>query len=126
MPAFEELQKNCEVAAERGYLKSLDGRKVPIRSAHSALNTLLQSAAGCISKKWICMIDEHLCAEGLDEHAYMIAWVHDEVQVAVRKGYEIDVGDRLRRMAQEAGEHFKTRIRIDAEYSVGQTWADSH
>ena len=126
MPAFEELQKGCEAAAARGYLKSLDGRKVPIRSAHSALNTLLQSAAGCISKKWICMIDEHLRAEGLDEHAYMIAWVHDEVQVAVRKGYEIDVGDRLRNLAQKAGEHFKTRIRIDAEYSVGQTWADSH
>ena len=72
------------------------------------------------------MIDEHLSAEGLDEHAYMIAWVHDEVQVAVRKGYETNVGDRLRDLAQEAGKHFKSRIRIDAEYSIGQTWADSH
>ena len=64
------------------------------------------------------MIDEHLRAEGLDEHAYMMAWVHDEVQVAVREGYETNVGDRLRRMAQEAGEHFETRIKIDAEYSI--------
>lgn len=126
MPAFEELQKGCEEAAARGFLKSLDGRKVPIRSAHSALNTLLQSAAGCISKKWICMIDDHLRAEGYDKHAYMLAWVHDEVQVAVREGYETNVGDRLRRVAAQAGSHFKTRIKIDAEYSIGRTWAGSH
>ena len=88
MPAFAQLKRGIQVAAERGYLRSLDGRRVKIRSAHSALNTLLQSAAGVISKKWICLVDTALRDEGLDDRTYMVAWVHDEIQIACKQGLE--------------------------------------
>jgi len=126
MPAFVSLKRGIQKAADRGYLKSLDGRRVPIRSAHSALNTLLQSAAGCISKKWICLVDTALRDEGLDDRTYTVAWVHDEIQIACLQGIEDHVGTIAGRMAQEAGRAFNLSIPIDAEYSWGTTWADSH
>ena len=126
MPAFAQLKRGIQVAAERGYLRSLDGRRVKIRSAHSALNTLLQSAAGVISKKWICLVDTALRDEGLDDRTYMVAWVHDEIQIACKQGLEDHVGTIAGRMAQEAGRAFQVKCPIDAEYSWGKSWADSH
>ena len=126
MPAFAELQSGVQGAVSRGWLKSLDGRRVKLRSAHSALNALLQSAAGCISKRWICLIDEELKARGLDRDSYMMAWVHDEVQIAVKKGLEDDVGNITKRCAEKVGEEYGIKIPIEAEYSFGKTWADSH
>ena len=34
-------------AADRGFIKSIDGRKIKVDSPHKALNYLLQSGAGC-------------------------------------------------------------------------------
>ena len=71
---------------KRRYLKGLDGRPLHVRSIHSALNLLLQSAGALICKKWIILLEENLIAQGLDhgkDFQYM-AWVHDEVQVACR------------------------------------------
>lgn len=127
MPAFRELQNGVQGAVHRGWLKSLDGRQVKLRSAHSALNALLQSAAGVISKKWICLIDEEIRKKGLASDCYMMAWVHDEIQIACKSQEVADhVGRITGRMAQKAGEAYECRIPIESEYSTGKTWADSH
>ena len=127
VPAFSELLRGVSSAVSRGYLKSLDGRRVKIRSAHSALNTLLQSAAGIISKKWICLIQEEIIRKGLQGECYMMAWVHDEIQIACKTQEVAEhVGRITRRMAKKVGEAYDCRIAIDSEYSIGKTWADSH
>ena len=72
---------------KRRYLKGLDGRPLHVRSIHSALNLLLQSAGALICKKWIILLEENLIAQGLDhgkDFQYM-AWVHDEVQIACHR-----------------------------------------
>jgi DNA polymerase-1 len=43
-PALKRLKEKVAEAADRGYLKALDGRHMHIRSKHAALNTLLQGA----------------------------------------------------------------------------------
>jgi DNA polymerase-1 len=53
VPALKALKEAVAKAAERGYLKALDGRHMHIRSKHAALNTLLQGAGALICKKWI-------------------------------------------------------------------------
>lgn len=126
MPAFQELQNGVQGAVSRGWLKSIDGRRVRLRSAHSALNALLQSAAGCVSKRWICLIDEELKARGLNKDCYMVAWVHDEVQIAVKEGLEDYVGHLTGSCAKKVGEEFNIQIPIESEFSFGKTWADSH
>ena len=125
VPSYRTLQSKVIAACERGYLIGLDGRRLPIRSQHAALNMLLQAAGAIICKKWVSLIYHQLKQDYADT-AYIMAWVHDEVQIAVRKGQEDDVGNITRRMAQEAGRAFKITLPIEAEHSVGQTWADTH
>jgi DNA polymerase I-like protein with 3'-5' exonuclease and polymerase domains len=124
MPSFSVLKKQVQVAAERGYLIGLTGERVHIRSAHAALNTLLQNTGSTISKKWVILIDQELRRQGLD--AKIIAWVHDEVQIKCKKGIEDDVGDITRRMAKETGEFFKFKIPIASEYTIGNNWSETH
>lgn len=126
VPAYRQLRDSVAIACERGYLIGLDGRRLAVRSEHAALNTLLQSAGALICKKWLSLIFHELKREGLKDHAYIMAWVHDEVQIAVRKGYTNDAGHIARRMAKEAGEAFNLQVPIEAEYSVGRSWADTH
>ncbi len=124
VPAFPSLLRQVkEAVSKRKHLLGLDGRQLPVRSEHAALNVLLQSAGALISKKWVQLIDTEIQRQQLD--ATIIAWVHDEVQIQV-KGDADHVGNLARRMAQEAGRHFNFRIPIEAEYSVGRTWRDTH
>jgi DNA polymerase I-like protein with 3'-5' exonuclease and polymerase domains len=124
MPSFSVLKKQVQVAAERGYLIGLTGERVHIRSAHAALNTLLQNTGSTISKKWVILIDQELRKQGLD--AKIIAWVHDEVQIKCKKGIEDDVGDITRRMAKETGDYFNFKIPIASEYTIGNNWSETH
>ena len=124
-PAFASLLRAVKAAVDtKGHLVGLDFRKLAIRSEHAALNTLLQSAGALICKKWVQLIDENLRASGID--AELVAWVHDEVQVRTRKGYEHDVGNRLKECATKAGEAFGFTVPIDAEYGVGPDWSATH
>jgi len=124
MPSFNQLKTQVQAAAERGYLIGLTGEQVKIRSAHAALNTLLQNTGSTISKKWVILIDQELKKQGLD--AKIIAWVHDEVQIKCKKGIVDDVGDITRRMAKEVGDYFKFKIPIASEYTVGNNWSETH
>ena len=124
-PAFASLLRAVKAAVDtKGHLVGLDYRKLPIRSEHAALTTLLQSAGALICKKWVQLIDENLKSSGID--AELVAWVHDETQLRVRKGYEHDVGNRLKDCARKAGEAFSFTVPIDAEYGVGPDWSATH
>jgi DNA polymerase-1 len=123
-PAFAALLRQIKkVVKDRGYLIGLDGRHLPVRSEHLALNVLLQSAGALIAKKWALLIDQALNPQPFDSS--IIAWVHDEVQIQT-KGDPDYVGNIACRMAEEAGRAFGFRTPIAAEYRVGRTWADTH
>ena len=118
VPARRETR--CE---HRGHLIGLDGRKLHVRG-HAALNVLLQSAAAMIAKKWLELVDQEIQDKGID--AQIVAVVHDEIQIQVKGDADYVGRDIACRMAQEAGRFFKIRVPIDAEYSVGRTWRDTH
>lgn len=66
---------------KRHYLRGLDGRILWVRSPHSALNLLLQSAGAIICKKWIIQTEQRLVDRGLQhgwdgDFAYLM-WVHE-------------------------------------------------
>jgi DNA polymerase I-like protein with 3'-5' exonuclease and polymerase domains len=125
VPAFARLKQELKQAFKRGYLKGLDGRKLFVRSEHRCLSQLLQSSGAILCKQWLAKIDQEITKQGLE--AYIVGWVHDEVQIACRTKEIADhVGDITRRMAQEAGEAFSFKIPIEAEYNLGRTWSDTH
>ena len=124
-PAFASLLRAVKAAVDnKGHLIGLDLRKLVVRSEHAALNTLLQSAGALICKKWVELIDNEIRTRGID--AEIVAWVHDEVQIRTRKGYEDVICDIARGSAEAAGEHFKFRVPIGADATVGSDWSGTH
>lgn len=115
----------------RKYLKGLDGRHLHVRSLHSALNLLLQSAGALVCKYWIVRTEERLLALGLkhgwDGDFALMAWVHDEQQIACRTE---EIADIVIREAQEAMRdtqaHFHFRVQLDTEGIKGKNWCDCH
>jgi DNA polymerase-1 len=125
MPAIRRLRAAVEAAAERGYLVGLDNRHIKIRSQHKALNSLLQGAGATIAGQWLINTNKAIKEQGLD--ANIMAWVHDELQIQVREKDAEHVGDIVRRSAEEAGRIWDfEKVPIEAEYSIGRSWADTH
>lgn len=130
-PALKALRNAVGEASKRGWLKGLDGRKVYVRSQHAALNTLLQSAGALICKKWIVTVDELMKSKGYThgwdgDYAYC-AWVHDEIQVACRTPEIAEVlGETCKEAMSTTESFFNFRCPLDAEYSVGTSWAETH
>lgn len=109
----------------------LDRRVVYVRSPHSALNTLLQSAGALICKKWVCLVEENMrkagYKHGWDGDFAMMAWVHDETQIACRTR---EIAEDCVRIAQESmrqtQEFFKFNCQLDTEGKIGTNWFDCH
>lgn len=138
-PALKKLLKVVKAAAGKGWLKGLDGRKLPIRSEHAALNTLLQSAGAVICKSWIVQAEKDIVASGLrisegfgpdwdkDADVVFLGWIHDEIQVAVREGLEEKVSALIIAAGRRAGDPFASwRCPTDVEVKPGKNWADCH
>lgn len=132
LPALKFLKDAVQQKAKsEGALRGLDGRIVHIRSSHSALNTLLQSAGALVCKLWMILVDRELKRLGL-VHGWhgdycLCAWSHDEGQWACKTQ---EVADIIKRVAVEqvrvVGEIFNFRCRLDGEAKQGFTWADTH
>jgi DNA polymerase-1 len=125
LPALKYLRDAVSKAAEdRGWVKGLDGRIIPIRHSHAALNTLLQSAGAIICKAWYVFISRAIKEANLD--AQIVAFIHDEVQLVVRKGQEDATGKLIQQCMREVQQYFNFRCPLDSEYKYGNNWADTH
>lgn len=126
-PALKVLREKVASAAEKGWIKGLDGRRIPIRHPHAALNTLLQSAGAIICKKWYVEIHDLLEQAGLTEDdARVVAFVHDEVQIIVKQGLEETVGEITQRAIRNVQHDIGFGCRLDADYQTGANWASTH
>lgn len=116
---------------KRHYLKGLDGRHLHVRSIHSALNLLLQSAGALVCKYWIVRTEERLLARGLkhgwDGDFALMAWVHDEQQIACRtKEIAEIVVDEAQKAMRDTQAHYHFRTQLDTEGIIGKNWFDCH
>ena len=124
IPAYAKLKAKVERFAEKGTLPGLGGYQLKVRSSHSSLNTLLQSAGAIISKQWLVQIQKNLRAKKIPYK--LVAWVHDEVQLETPREYGDIVGEVVVHSAAEAGEILKFRCPVGAEYGIAENWAGSH
>ena len=123
-PALESLRERTVRAAQRGYLRGLDGRHLRIRSQHAALNTLLQAAGAIVMKQALIILDSY--AKQWDIDYKFIGNVHDEVQSEVVEEQAEKFGWLAVECLKAAGLHFKLRCPLDGEYQIGTTWAETH
>jgi hypothetical protein len=132
IPALGMVVKNIQRQAKSGMLDALDGRKLFVRAQHAALNTLLQGAGATIAKQWCVNFAEYCEEDGLkhgwDGDFAILAWIHDELQVAVRDDPRImEICQRnIIQAAYDAGMQFGFRLPVDVDVKFGRRWADTH
>ena len=123
-PALKSLRERVTLASKRGYLIGLDGRRIWVRSEHSALNTLLQGAGAIIMKKALVLLDNYAILKGIDYK--IIGNIHDEIQSEVHEKDAKVFGEIAVRAIKEAGEEFNLNCPLDGQYKVGETWQQTH
>ena len=123
-PALKRLIEDVQQKATKGYIKGLDGRQLKIRSAHKALNTLLQSSGALICKQWIIDVHELIHQHNLD--CKQVAWVHDEIQIEIRKEHADELGKLAKQAIRNSEKKFNFRCQLDCEYRVGKDWSQTH
>jgi DNA polymerase I-like protein with 3'-5' exonuclease and polymerase domains len=124
IPGLETLVKATKKAAQRGYIRAIDGRHISVDSGHKALNFVLQSSAGCIAKRWMLLAHEAIYRAQLEAH--QLAFIHDELQFETKPPFIDDLKFALQWAAAHAGEYYDLRIPIAADATSGETWAHTH
>ena len=119
-----ELLAAIKTASEKGFVRSIDGRKIALDSPHKALNYLLQSGAGTIAKRWLLINQQTI--ESTKLCCAQLAFVHDELQFECHPAHADDLSASLVYSAEAAGEYYKLRVPIAAEAKQGKNWAEVH
>jgi len=124
LTAYADLKDRIVRESEQGTIEGLDGRLLHIRSAHSALNTLLQSAGAIVMKKAMCLLEEYATMWKLDY--YFVGNIHDEVQAEVRADHADKYGRLAVSCLEAAGIELGLNCKLTGEYQVGSSWAETH
>jgi DNA polymerase I-like protein with 3'-5' exonuclease and polymerase domains len=129
LPAIKQLKDAIDKKiTDRGYLIGIDGRRLQIRSRHSALNQLLQSTGAIAVKKATTILYDDMISRGLEfgKDWGFVAHVHDEYQALVKPEY-VDLYKELAIDSfRKSGEYFKLRCPLTGEARVGQNWMETH
>lgn len=116
------MEANLKRAADRGWLRGLDGREIPVLSQHKALNTLLMGGEAVVMKHALLRVDPQIRALG----ARMVLNVHDEWQAEARPENAEQVGQTMVQAIRDTGAAFGLRCRLDGKYKIGTNWAETH
>lgn len=118
-----------KTARERKFLKGIDGRKIQVRSPHSAFNFLLQGGGAIAMKVALNIFHfERVPAKGWEhgvDFAYL-ANVHDEIQVECRPEIAEALGTELADCIREAGERLGIRCPLAGAFDIGANWHETH
>jgi len=124
-PKLQRLRERVsEAFTARGVLLGLDGRKLLVRSEHSALNTLLQGAGAIAMKQALVLLHKDLTNCKIPFK--LVANVHDEWQIEVPEKYAEQVGQSGVIAITNAGVEFKMNCPLTGEYKIGDTWKQTH
>lgn len=128
---LDRLVEKAQSHVEKwGWVPGLDGRRIPARAKHSAVNYLIQSSGAIICKRWGVDAYKELIRRGYkfgwDGDFVFVLWVHDEYQVACKTEIAHEVGEVLVACAKKAGEPYGFRVPLDSKYDIGRSWAETH
>lgn len=141
-PGLGKLTEAVKKAAERGWVKSLDGGKLVVRKAHAAINTVFQSAGAIVMKKALVILDTELTGvlpsvigtQGVEAATNLTpgvdfefaANVHDEFQIDTKTELADTVGQAAAEAITKAGAALGFRCPMVGNYDIGPNWAATH
>ena len=120
-----ELVENLKLQYKQyGFIVGLDGRKITILHDYKLLNSLIQTGAGIIWKRWGVIANERLRAALLN--CPQIIAYHDEYEYEcpeIEKDLAIPI---IKTAAVDSGKFYNLTVPITADVKVGTNWAEVH
>mgnify|MGYP003655753880 CR=1 FL=1 len=127
LPALNKVIQNCKFQVNKsGTISLLDGRQVPCRSIHAALNVQLQGDGAVIMKLAQCILDREIKKQGYNDRAKFMATVHDEWQLEVDPSIADTIGLLGCESIRQAGERLDCKIKLEGDFRVGRNWSECH
>ena len=133
IPAIKQLLEAVQQSYKlNGYLKALDGNPYYIRSAHSALNTLLQGAGALVMKYYLIELDKNLekvytnSGNSSTPNYEFVLNVHDEVQIECDEGIAEEVARITKKTFEDITTLLNFRVPLRGNAVIGNSWADTH
>ena len=123
-PGLSDFMKEKTTAANRGWFRGMDGRKVYVPSDHLALTGYLQNGEHVCMAMANIFWDKWATNEGLNFK--QVSYVHDEHSVEV----DPTQADRLMYLMEQSypatSDYLKLNCPLAGEAQQGLTWADVH
>ena len=113
MSSLRVLRNKVQDASQKGLIRGLDGRLLYIRSSHSALNTLIQSAGAIVCKYWLIEIMSQIKQTRTD--AKLVASIHDEYQFEVHNKDLTIFGQIVKEAMTNTQKKLKINCQLDCE-----------
>jgi DNA polymerase I-like protein with 3'-5' exonuclease and polymerase domains len=129
LPAIKKLKDLIDRRiTQNGHLIGIDGRKLLIRSRHSALNQLLQSTGAILMKKATCIFWDTVIKAGLvpGDDFQPVGYFHDELQVLSLPQHSEFIAKSIVDGIRQSGEFFELKCPFTGEYRIGKNWEQTH
>ena len=128
-PAFELLILAIKNKFKTvGFLKGLDDRELRIRSEHSSVNLLFQSAGAIIMKQTLLNFWNLLEKRGWvhQRDYWLVVNVHDEFQWECKESIANETGQVAIEAITKAQADLKVRCPLTGGYKIGKNWSETH
>lgn len=125
---LQDLIKDVQNAARRGYLKAIDGSTIHVRKPHAALNSLLQSAGAITCKLWMVLVHRKMAERGYVKGRdwVQVLWVHDALTFTHKPGLGPVILEVCEEAVKEAGRILNLRGTYRTAGRTGRNWAEVH
>lgn len=124
IPALDDLVNRTKKIAKRGWLTGLDGRKIWVRSEHSALNSLLQCDGALVMKVALVELFDKATKERIDFK--FVGNIHDEIQSEVYPLQAQRFAELACNSIRDAGIILGMNCPLEGEAQVGLNWGQTH
>lgn len=125
LPALSRIVDGVQQRARaEGFLTGLDGRRLPIRSPHAALNTLLMAAEAVIVKTFTVEMNRML--EFNNINFKQVVHVHDELQFEVLEADSPKIAEMAKVCIKKTTEILNFRCPLAVDTKVGNNWWETH
>ncbi|MDQ8036602.1 MAG: DNA polymerase I [Pedobacter sp.] len=127
------MEQTRALAAEKGYVETLFGRRLMVREIHSknaalrqgaeraAINAPMQGTAADIIKRAMIAVDAALT--GQESRARLLMQVHDELVLEVREDAIAEITTLLQ---EKMGAAAELSVPLIVEVGVGKNWDEAH
>lgn len=131
VPALARLQEDVQEMLKEynNHIVAIDGRRIPIRSEHAALNTLLQSAGAIVMKQATVNLFDVMENQKKMPHGILwaqMAHVHDEFQLCTAPKNAKSLAAIGIDAIKQAGVDLGFKIPLDGEAKIGNNWSECH